>query len=409
MPVLKNIRTLYSCSPEGGQADVHEIHDAALAWENDRIVWVGREKDLPERFHSDLEYDARNALVIPGLVDCHTHLAFGGWREDEFEMRCLGKSYLEIAQAGGGILSSVRATREADKNALISKSEYLLQQAMQLGVTMMECKSGYGLNTENELKLLSVYQHLQETQRVRIIPTFLGAHTVPPEFKENRQGYLDLVVNEMIPEVAERNLAEFCDVFADDAAFSIDETKRVLQAGLDANLIPKLHADQLSSTGGAELASELKASSADHLEQISDEGIRAMSEAGVVAVSLPLASFYLRQNPLPARKLIDAGVGVAVATDFNPGSAPSYHLPAAMTMACVSQLMSPPEVLKGATFYAAKALNRDQEAGSLEPGKWADFALIDAPNLNHWLYHMRANACTGTFVGGIQLSGKSLS
>lgn len=408
MPVLTNIGMLPTCAPRGGQGDVHEIRDAAIAWEKDRITWTGRETDLPDEYNTGPVYDAHGKMVIPGLIDCHTHLGFGGWREDEFEMRCQGKTYLEIARAGGGILSTVAATRSAGKSELTVKSAAILLEASRLGVTTMECKSGYGLDLENELKLLSVYRDLLQNQPVRIVSTFLGAHAFPPEFKDNRQGYIDLVINKMIPEVKAHELAVFCDVFADDAALSIPESRAVLQAGLNAGLTPKIHADQLSSIGGAELAAELKAVSADHLEQISDSGINKMAKAGVVAVSLPLASHYLKQRTLPARKLIEAGVDVAVATDFNPGSAPSYHLPMAMTLACTTQSMTPSEALKGATIYAAKALNMQTETGSIEPGKLADFTVIDAPNVNHWLYHFRANACTGAFIGGVPVWGMKI-
>ncbi len=264
----------------------------------------------------------------------------------------------------------------------------------------MECKSGYGLEPDGELKLLRVYRQLANDQPVRLVPTFLGAHVVPPEFRDNRAGYVDLLADRMIPALAKEKLAACCDVFVEESAFSAAEARRILRAGQKSGLSAKLHADQLSEGGGAELAAELKALSADHLEHISERGIAAMAAAGVVAVSLPIASLYLGQPPMPARRLIEAGVAVAVASDFNPGSAPSYHLPLALTLACLLQRMSPSEALKGATIYAARAVGKDDQVGSLEPGKAADFAVIDAPDVNQWIYHFRPNACVMTVIGG---------
>jgi imidazolonepropionase len=297
-------------------------------------------------------------------------------------------------------MSTVRQTRAADEDALLAKAAAALAEMTTLGVTTVECKSGYGLDRATELKLLRVYRRLAERSATRLVPTFLGAHVVPPEYRERRAAYVDLLVDELIPEVAREGLAAACDVFVEDSAFSLDEARRILEAGKAHGLAPKLHADQLTAGGGAELAAELGAWSADHLEHVSDAGIRAMAAAGVVAVSLPLATLYLAQPPMPARRLIEAGTAVAVASDFNPGSAPSYHLPLAMTLACTLQRMTPAEVLKGATLYAARAVGLEAEVGSLEPGKAADFAVIDAPDPNHWLYHFRPNACVWTVIGG---------
>ncbi|HET8649301.1 MAG TPA: imidazolonepropionase, partial [Gemmatimonadales bacterium] len=335
-----------------------------------------------------------------GLVDCHTHLAFAGWRADEFAEGALGKSYLEIARRGGGIASTMRATRAATAAELVHLSARRLDEMLMLGVTTVEAKSGYGLDAESELKILEVYRTLERIRPARIVPTFLGAHTIPPEYRDRRNEYIALLL-ELIPQIAERGLARCCDVFVEESAFSIDEARQVLLAGRAAGLLPKLHADQLTAGGGAELAAEVGAVSADHLECASNAGIDAMAAAGVVAVSLPIASLYLRQSPMPARRFIDRGVPVAVATDFNPGSAPSSHLPLAMTLACTLQRMTPAEALKGATLYAARAVGMESQVGSLEPGKAADFAVIDAPDVDHWLYHFRANACVRTVIGGV--------
>jgi imidazolonepropionase len=400
MKVLANIGQLATSRAEGGQGNIHAIPDAALAWDQGRILWVGPARELPKEYRAAERVDAGGRLVIPGLVDCHTHLAFAGWRADEFEQRLRGRTYLDIARAGGGIASTVRLTRAATEEQLVERAAGFLEQMLALGITTVECKSGYGLNEETELKLLRVYRRLASEQPVRLVPTFLGAHVVPPEFRENRAAYLDLLINRLIPIVARESLAACCDVFVEESAFSEDEARRILRAGQAAGLAAKLHADQLTSGGGAELAAEVGALSADHLEHISEKGILAMAEAGVVAVSLPLASLYLRQAPMPARRLIEAGVAVAVATDFNPGSAPSYHLPLALTLAGTLQGMTPSEALKGATIYAARGVGLERSVGSLEIGKAADFAVIEAPDVNHWLYHFRPNACVMTVVGG---------
>jgi imidazolonepropionase len=398
VPLLRNIGLLVQCRSHGSQADIHPVPDAALVWQDDRITWVGPESTLPEEYAEWPAEDAGGRLVIPGLVDCHTHLAFGGWRGDEFADRIRGKSYQEIAAAGGGILSTVRQTRQLDEEALLLRCRDFLSGMAALGVTTVECKTGYGLEEATELRLLRVYDALARGGPQRIVPTLLAAHTWPPEYQQDHSGYVGLVIEQIIPRA--RSLARFCDVFVEEGAFTIDEARRILQAGLAAGLRPKLHADQLSAGGGAELAAELGAASADHLEHIRPAGIAAMRRAGVVAVSLPIASLYLRQPPLPARELIEAGVPVAVATDFNPGSAPSYHLPLALTLACTLQRMTPAEALKGATIIAARAAGVEGECGSIEPGNSADFAVIDAPDVNHWLYHFRANACVRTVVRG---------
>lgn len=402
MPVLRDIGTLVTCAPGNGQTELHSVPEAALVWEGETIRWVGPAKALPAEFAGWETSLAGGAMVIPGLVDCHTHLAFGGWRAEEFEQRILGRSYLEIAASGGGIAATVARTRAASTGELRRRAEGHLAAMAELGVTTVEAKSGYGLTPEHELRLLEVYRDLAAGAQ-RIVPTLLAAHVVPADYREHREMYLRLVTDEIIPQTAARGLARFCDVFVEQRAFTVEEGRRVLQAGLAVGLRPKLHADQLTCTGGAELAAEMGAVSADHLEQISEEGIRRLAMAGTVAVSLPFASLYLNAEPMPARRLLDAGVPVAVATDFNPGSAPSYHLPMALTLACTMQRMTPAEALNGATIVAARALGLEREIGSLEPGKSADFAVIDAPSVSHWLYHLRANACVRTTARGREI------
>jgi imidazolonepropionase len=399
--VLHNIGQLATCRSEGGQGEIHAVDDAALVWNEGAIVWAGPAAELPAQYLNAEQLDAGGRLVVPGLIDCHTHLAFAGWRAQEFEQRITGRSYLEIARGGGGIMATVRQTRAATEQELLDRAGRFLEEMVALGITTVECKSGYGLDEATELKLLRVYRRLADEQPVRLLPTFLGAHVVPPEFRDNRSGYIDLLVERLMPRVAQDRLADCCDVFVEDSAFSVEEARHILRAAQRLGLRAKLHADQLTSVGGAELAAELGAVSADHLEHISDRGVAALAQAGVVAVSLPLASVYLRQPAMPARRLIAAGVPVAVATDFNPGSAPSYHLPLALTLACTLHGMTPGEALKGATIYAARALGLEQEIGSLERGKSADFALIDAPDVTHWLYHLRPNACLLTVARGV--------
>jgi imidazolonepropionase len=407
MPVLTNIGTLVTPPAPDVQDDatpLRTIDDAALAWRGDTIAWVGPAADCPSEYDDAPTHDANGALVVPGLIDGHTHLAFGGWRADEFAMRLEGRSYLDVAQAGGGIASTMRQTRQASEDELYERCRTFLNQMAALGVTTVEAKSGYGLSVEDELKQLRVYRRLQADQPVEVVPTFLGAHTVPPEYEDDRAGYLALVREEMIPRVADQNLAEFCDAFVEESAFSPDEARSLFETAREHGLRPKLHADQLTDTGGAALAAEVDAASADHLECISEDGIAALAGSDTVAVSLPLATLYLDEFPLPVRALREAGVPVAVATDFNPGTAPSYHLPLAMMLACTLQRMTPAEALAGATRVAAQALDRADRIGCLTPGMRADFVLVDAPSLNHWLYHFRPNAVTKTFARGQRLA-----
>nr|MDP2583898.1 imidazolonepropionase [Candidatus Palauibacterales bacterium] len=275
-----------------------------------------------------------------------------------------------------------------------------LERMLALGVTTVEAKSGYGLDLHQEIKLLRVYRRLAERVPQALVPTLLAAHAVPPEYAGDREGYVWLVCEEIVPAAAEEGLARFCDVFVEEGAFTPADARRVLEAGRKHGMAPRLHVDQLRDGGGAELAAELGAVSADHLEHVSPAGIRALAAASTVGVALPLASLYLGAPPAPARRMVRDGVAVAVATDFNPGSAPSYHLPLAMTLACVQGGLTPAEALKGATLIAARACGEEERAGSLEKGKAADFAILDAPDVETWLYHHRPNACVATVIGG---------
>ncbi len=401
MPVLRNISQLATCPVDSAQQDAGLIKQAALVFKNQEIVWVGHEQDIPAQYSDEDTVDCQQRLVIPGLIDCHTHLCFGGWRGDEFEMRLQGHSYQEIAAAGGGIRSTVAATRSDTARQLTQKALLALEGMLDLGVTTVECKSGYGLERHAELKQLEVYRQLDAQQAVDLVPTFLGAHMIPDEYKEQREEYIRLLCDVLIPEISEQELAQFCDVFVEEGAFSIAEARHILTTAKKAGLGLKVHADQLSSGGGAQLAAELGAVSAEHLEYADQPGIESLALAGTVAVSLPLASLYLRERYVAARQMLDNGVKVAVATDFNPGSAPSYHLPLAMTLACINQQMTPQEVLMGVTTIAARAISAQHRIGSLLPGFMADITIIDTPSVNHWLYHFRANACVAVLKSGI--------
>jgi imidazolonepropionase len=400
MPLLHNISQLAICPPQGSQSDAGLVNDAALVWQGDQIKWVGQRCELPRQYASEPATDCGGSLVIPGLVDCHTHLCFGGWRDDEFEFRLRGATYQEVAQSGGGIMSTVSATRGANADGLIEKSRDHLDGMLRLGITTVECKSGYGLNLDGELKQLNVYRQLAAQHCIDLVPTFLGAHVVPSEFRDNRSAYVQLLCEELIPAIASEKLARFCDIFVEEGAFTVEEARQVLRTAKHHGMGIKIHADQLSNGGGALLAAELRAVSAEHLEYASADGIFALAHAGVVAVSLPLASLYLKERYIPARQMLEAGVRVAVATDFNPGSAPSYHLPLALTVACLNQGMYPAEALMGATTIAARAVDMHHLVGSLTPGHKADISVIDAPNLNHWLYHFKDNSCVGVVKNG---------
>lgn len=404
MPILRNIGQLVTCEGMDQQEAGPAHKDAAIVWQEGKIKWVGADAEIPTGFGDEIEYDADGQLVVPGLVDCHTHLAFGGWRADEFARRIRGESYLDIAKAGGGIKSTVRKTRAASSDALEERCSSFLDEILKLGVTTIECKSGYGLSVEEELKLLRIYDRLRKTRKIRIVSTFLGAHVVPDEYSGDPDGYVDLVINQMLPAVARDTLASFCDVFVEEGAFNIERSRAILNAGKELGMRPKLHADQLTDGGGASLAAEVGAVSADHLEHTSKSGMRAMAEAGVVAVALPIASLYLREQPFNGREFIEQGVRVAVATDFNPGSAPSYHLPLAMTLACTMNRLTPGEVLKGVTLFAAHAIGLSRSIGSIEIGKQADLAVVAADSVDQWMYNFVPNSVTASFVNGHRLT-----
>jgi imidazolonepropionase len=367
------------------------LREGAVTIKGGKILWIGKVDQLSKAVSlspKGQEIDATGKVVMPGLIDSHTHLIFAGSREHEFEQRIQGLSYLEIAERGGGILSTVEATRKASFDKLFFFGKKRLDRMLSKGVTTVEAKSGYGLSLQDELKILKVMKALQADHPIDIVSTFLGAHTVPKEQRDDRMRYIDLLIEEMIPKVAEEGLAEFCDVFCEEKAFSLEESRKILEAGKRYGLRPKIHADQLSPGGGAELAAEVKASSADHLEYVSQRGIERMAGTGVIAVLLPGASFFLSMKKLPpVREMIEKGVAVSLATDLNPGSSMTESLPLMMTMGCTMYKMMPGEVIKATTIHAAKSMGREAEIGSLDIGKQADIVILDIPNYTYLPYH----------------------
>jgi len=390
--IIKNAQELLTLTSSfKDESGLGIIQDGAVAVKEGRIFWIGKTDALPGDFVLDPEgqvIDARGKVVMPGLIDSHTHLIFAGSRENEFEQRIEGHTYLEIAGRGGGILSTVEATRRTSFEELFSQGKKRLDRLLSKGVTTVEAKSGYGLSLEGELKILRVMKALQEDHPVDIVPTFLGAHTLPKEFRNERRRYMDLLTQEMIPRVAGEGLAEFCDVFCEEKAFHLEESREILETGKRYGLKPKIHADQLSPGGGAELAAEVGAYSADHLEYVSQKGIERMAEKGVIAVLLPGVSFFLSMKKYPpAREMIEKGVVVSLSTDLNPGSSMTESLPLMMTMGCLLYKMTPKEVIQATTLHAARSMGKEKEIGSLDTGKKADLTLLDIPNYRYLPYH----------------------
>jgi len=378
---------------ELGQLEV--IEDGAVAVSGDQITAVGPTADLLKLIKTDRQtkvIDAANKVVLPGLIDPHTHVVFGGSREHELALKLQGVPYLEILARGGGILSSVEATRAASEDQLVERGLKYCRQMLAQGTTTAEAKSGYGLSTEAELKTLRAVKRVDAAQPVDLVPTFLGAHAVPKEYKGKPDRYLDLVIDEMLPQVVEQKLARYCDVFCEEGVFSIEQSRRLLTAARAAGLELKLHADEIVPLGGAELAAELGAVSADHLLVVSDLGIEKMAAAGVIAVLLPGTTFYLREEHYaPARKMIEAGVPVALASDFNPGSSPNNNLQLVINIACLYLRLTPAEVINALTINAAHALGRAAAIGSIEAKKAADLVIFDAPNYDYLAYRYGTN------------------
>jgi imidazolonepropionase len=367
------------------------IADGAVVIDGGRIAWLGPTAELPSLPANATILDATGKVVLPGFVDSHTHLLFAGSREDEFEQRLQGRSYQEIAAQGGGINATVRRVREAPREELKALARLRLDRMLSFGVTTVEVKSGYGLTVADEMKCLEVIAELYAGGPLELVPTFLGAHAVPPEFRSDREGYLRLLTGAMLPEVARSRLAEFCDVFCETGVFDLEESRRILTKALDLGLKLKLHADELTPLGGAELAARLGATSADHLLCVTDAGIDALAASGTVATLLPGTAFFLGLPYAPARPLIERGVAVALASDCNPGTCPTENLPLVGAMACTQMGMLPGEVVNALTLNAAAALGRSDRVGSLEVGKQADLVLYSVADYRRLFYHFGVN------------------
>ncbi|MBO0603559.1 imidazolonepropionase [Sporosarcina sp. E16_3] len=385
------------------------IEDGSIWIEEGIIQAVGTTQELEEQFkdraHEAEITNATGHLVTPGLVDPHTHVAYGGSREREFEMRLEGATYMDIMNAGGGIHATTKMTREATEDELVEQAKKRLDSFLKHGVTTVEGKSGYGLDLETELKQLRVMKRLQQEHAIDLVPTFMGAHAVPTEFKGREDDYINLVVNEMLPAVANEKLAVFNDVFCEVGVFTPEQSQRILEAGKKVGLIPKIHADEIEPYGGAELAAKVGAISAEHLLKASDEGIKAMAEAGTIACLLPATALYLREQAAEGRKMIDAGVPVAISTDCNPGSSPTTSMPLVMNLACISMRLTPAEALTAATFNAACAIRMENATGSLEPGKQGDVVLWDISNYQELQYLFGVNHVKSVWKKGVKVVG----
>ncbi len=403
---LAEVATPRGDGPRAGlqQSRIDRLAGAEVLCRDGRIVFVGPPEERRRQFgdlpQSD-RLDGEGGTLVPGFVDPHTHLPWAGTREEEFAQRLAGRTYLEIAAEGGGILSTVRSTREASEDLLVARMTDRLDRMLVWGTTTAEAKSGYGLDLESELKQLRAIRSASEAHPVDLVPTLLAAHEVPPEHRSARDRYVDLICEEIVPATAEAGLARFCDVFCEEGVFTPDETRRVLTAGRDHGLAPRLHADEFVDSRGAEIAAELGALSADHLIAISDAGVAAMADAGVTAVLLPGTSFFLMKHRYaPARRLVEAGIPVALATDCNPGSSHTESVPAVFVLAVYEMGLSIEEALTGVTLNAASCLGLGAEIGSVEVGKRADLVILDAPNVLHLAYHYGINPVRHVVKGG---------
>lgn len=403
MPTLiHNIGTLQTplgSFPHAGaaQGENRKYHNAAVLYEGGVIKAVYENGALPEVSADTQTIDAQGRLVTPGLIDAHTHLVFGGWRQNEIPLKLKGAGYLDILRAGGGILSTVRATRKASEEELFEKSRAFLDELMAQGVTTAELKSGYGLDMETELKQLRVIKRLNEAHPMDAVATYLGAHAIPEEYALRSGEYIDFIISDMLPEIKRQGLAEFCDVFLETGVFGVEESRRLLTAAREMGFGLKIHADEIDELGGSQLAGELGAVSAEHLIATGERGMEALARGGVTAVLLPCTSLYLNKSFARARDMIARGIPVAVATDFNPGSCPSLNIGLCMTMAYLKYRMTPEEILSAVTINAACAVNRGGSTGTIEPGKQADMVIWNAEDMEMLCYRMGSNLA-GTVI-----------
>jgi imidazolonepropionase len=368
------------------------IDDGAIAIEGEKIIAAGNSEELLQKYSSDLMIDAGSKVVMPGFVDPHTHPVFFHTRENEFEMRIMGKSYVEISQTGGGIRSSIAAVRSATEDELYRLARKRIMRMISCGTTCLEAKSGYGLSTESEIKMLRVIKRLKKELPVDIYATFLGAHEFPPEYKDNREEYIRILTEEMMPAVAEEKLADYCDIFTEEHVYTVAESRTILRKAKELGFRIRMHADELKSIGGSELAAEIGAVSADHLGAASAQGIRAMKEKGVIPILLPGTIFSLGLNSYAkARDMIDAGLPVALATDYNPGSCNCDSMQFIITLATLQMKMTVAEAITAATVNGACSLEAGESKGSLEVGKDADVLIMDMPSYRYLPYHFGSN------------------
>lgn len=405
--ILKNIGKLVTMQGSSSfrvkeeMNKINIIENAYIAVKNGKILAIGVGDEFGNLCGEDTKiHDAEGLLVTPGLIDSHTHLIHGGSRENEFSMKLNGVPYIEILNNGGGILSTVKATKEASEEALYKKAKKSLDRMLEFGVTTVEEKSGYGLELNTEIKQLEVARALDKNHPVDLVHTFLGAHAVPEEYKENHKAYIDILVDVMMPKIKDMGLAEFCDVFCEEGVFTIEESEYILQKAKEIGYKLKIHADEIESLGGAELAAKLGCVSADHLMAASDEGIKMMAENNVVANILPATSFNLNKNYADCRKIIDMGAIVSLSSDYNPGSCPSENLQLVMQLGCLHLKMTPNEVLTAVTINAAYAIDRADKIGSIEVGKNADFVVFDARNVEYLMYHFGINHTKKVYKNG---------
>lgn len=392
----------------GEMNEIHVIENGAVGIENGKIIFVGRSSDVLLS-DADQTVHAMGRIVLPGFIDSHTHLVFAGSREDEFVMRNAGATYADIASAGGGINTTVKATRAASRVELLDTALQRLDSVLGFGTTTIEIKSGYGLNYDDEIKILEVIAAIKDLHVVDVVPTFLGAHTIPFDYKDRRDEYINLLIEKLIPEIASKDLARFCDVFCEKNNFSLDESRQILSVAQAHGLKLKLHADQLTPLGGSSLAAKLHATSADHLDHISDDAMQAMKQSGTIATLLPGVSLFLGEKMPPARKLIDAGLPVALATDFNPGSCMSENIQLMMSLGAMQMGMTPEEVITAVTLNGAAALDMSDQIGSIEVGKSADILLFDVPDYKFIPYHFGVNHLTTVIKQGHIVFDKSLA